>query len=1546
MKFQGFQRTRGANSRNHLHLERLESRVLLASDTFNFSSPAFSNGPLDGQLAWAAESTWQVDTAADGGGGAVSTNENAEIATYTQPIVLAQGQTVTSTIDLQFGGGPYATPSEFSYLFLAGLKASPSAARVGTGDTAADANIQIISGANSYRLLDNFSTIPGAANITADPLNADDRLRFEYTLTLGADAASTSYNVRLRNLTDGTDTGIGTVSGVDATIYNALTVSGAYAFFQRMSPGSGGTNLTDLQVHAITVDYPELTNPIANAGPDRVLVLPGNSVTLDGSATDNGFIASYAWTQINGPTSATLAGADTEDLTASGLVQGVYEFQLLVTDNEGNTATDTATVEVNAGTTGAYIEQGGLVVMEVENTSSDLGLWNQETSYANFTGNGYLQFTGNGTASGPPNSPLEYRFRINQPGLYYLHLRAARDTTNGQPSDHSNDAWVRIEGDYNAGPGPYSTHGDNASLSTLQSNTKFFGGAANSFSWNSGNRLDLGGHNNKRVAVYDFKAGEEYTLVMSGRSKFFSVDRIVLRHASVSNSVAQSVNTPESPRAGAAIGGELQQWHKVTLDFNGPNTSETDANNPFLNYRMDVTFTGPSGQTFVVPGFYAADGNAGSTGATSGNVWRVHFSPNEVGQWSYSASFRSGTNVAVNDNPLAGVSAGFFDGAAGTFDVAASDKSGDDFRAAEHGLIKNRGDHYLTFASGDVFLKGGPNIPENLFGYTGFDNTPSAGHDFDQHVQDWTPGDPDWDDDDPDSVADDGRGIIGALNYIAEEGGNSIYFLPMNIGGDGQDTFPTIAPQNKTQYDVSKLDQWGIAMDHATSLGILLHFVLAETESANENYHDNGTLGTQRKLYYRELVARFGHNIGVEFNIGEENDYGAAKHQQFAAHLKSIDPYDHPVTTHTRSNQYSQFYDPLLGNGDFDITSFQGNSSRLAMANLIAEWRTDSANAGVPWAISYDEPQKIENDKNDINNGYGHGRRDKMWPLYISGGAGFEWYVQQDGAGHSFDQEIDDFRLMDVALNWTGYARDFFEQLPLLDMAPDHALGGSGAGANTYVLAKPGDTYALYNDRNGSNWTLDLTGQPGEYEVFWFDPRNGGGLQAGSVTSVSGGGTVSLGSAPNSTGQDWAALVRIDGDPANQAPTVNAGAGATITWPTSSVNLDATVTDDGMPNPPGALVTTWTAESGPGNVTFGDAASVDTSATFDAPGVYTLRLTADDSSKQSFDEVVITVDPNPGNKATLIFAPTDDAYIENSTAFNNTSLRVEDASRTRTSYLKFDVAGLADRTVTGATLRLQVAGDAGNGPISAWLGDDNGWTETGLSTSNAPSPAAAQPLDTLSGTHSLGAVLEFDVSASVADDGAHTFIVDISGGNDVWFSSKEGVAPPELVLEVLNLPGDYNGDTVVDVADYAVWRANFGATGPNSADGNSDGVVDTADFTIWRDNLSLAANAAPAAAETQDPPPATSAPRVAPVAFPPLATSAASRDTAFASPLVETDASGVDDDEALLLLSGEPIVADEEAEPSPDSHAVDEALSEEDDEPEGNALAETIASLL
>ena len=121
-------------------------------------------------------------------------------------------------------------------------------------------------------------------------------------------------------------------------------------------------------------------------------------------------------------------------------------------------------------------------------------------------------------------------------------------------------------------------------------------------------------------------------------------------------------------------------WHKYTIDFEGPDTSETASPNPFTYYRLDVTFT-QGGKSYVVPGYYAADGDAANSSAESGNKWRVHFAPDAVGEWTWKASFRKGEGVATADSATAGEGSGFFDGTTGSLTAVKTDKSPPDMRA-------------------------------------------------------------------------------------------------------------------------------------------------------------------------------------------------------------------------------------------------------------------------------------------------------------------------------------------------------------------------------------------------------------------------------------------------------------------------------------------------------------------------------------------------------------------------------------------------------------------------------------------------------------------------------------------------------------------------------------------------------------------------------------------------------------------------------------------------------------------------------------------------
>jgi hypothetical protein len=112
------------------------------------------------------------------------------------------------------------------------------------------------------------------------------------------------------------------------------------------------------------------------------------------------------------------------------------------------------------------------------------------------------------------------------------------------------------------------------------------------------------------------------------------------------------------------------------------------------------------------------------------------------------------------------------------------------------------------------------------------------------------------------------------------------------------------------------------------------------------------------------------------------------------------------------------------------------------------------------------------------------------------------------------------------------------------------------------------------------------------------------------------------------------------GGPGNQAPVVNAGPDQTVTFPTT-VTLNGSVTDDGLPASPGSTTKQWTKESGPGTVTFTSPTTANTDASFSQAGTYVLRLTANDGQLSSFDEVTIIENAPAGNQAPVVNAGPD-----------------------------------------------------------------------------------------------------------------------------------------------------------------------------------------------------------------------------------------------------------------------------------------------------------------
>lgn len=603
------------------------------------------------------------------------------------------------------------------------------------------------------------------------------------------------------------------------------------------------------------------------------------------------------------------------------------------------------------------------------------------------------------------------------------------------------------------------------------------------------------------------------------------------------------------------MSGESKQWHKVTLTLEGPNAEENAPGvNPFTDLEFKVVFTHESGvPTYVVPGYFAADGDAANSGAHSGNRWRAHLSPDKAGRWRYQVGFRAGKNAALGES---GETLKPFHGLSGSFHVMPTDKSAPDFRAA--GRLAYVGKHHLRFAgNGEYFIKVGADSPETMLAFADFDGAVEGKaplKTWSPHAGDWRIGDPTWRDGK-------GRNLIGALNYLSARGANAISFLTYNAGGDGDNVWPYVSKQQKTRFDCSKLDQWGAVFDHATKLGLFLHFKLQENESDDERVGmkrtlgkvpealDGGRLGTERKLYCREIVARFGHALALNWNIGEENTQSTEEVLEMAAYLREVDPYDHPIVLHTFPAQLEQVYRPLLGKTS-PLTGISIQAGWKSSHQRTLQWRKESAEAGHPWVVAHDEQNPaglgvppdpgyqghsgVAEERNPPKGKAGEGfiaaegytlhdiRKHCLWGNLMAGGAGVEYYF-----GYKLPQNdlnCEDFRSRDQSWGYGRVALDIFrkERIPFQDMSSADALvGNPQGGQGAFCLYQQGSVYLVYLP-DGGKTGLDLTSTEGTFELKWINPRDGETRPPGPGVCA-GGRTIEL-QAPDQN--DWLALLR------------------------------------------------------------------------------------------------------------------------------------------------------------------------------------------------------------------------------------------------------------------------------------------------------------------------------------------------------------------------------------------------------------------------------------
>nr|WP_136251332.1 DUF5060 domain-containing protein [Ningiella ruwaisensis] len=537
----------------------------------------------------------------------------------------------------------------------------------------------------------------------------------------------------------------------------------------------------------------------------------------------------------------------------------------------------------------------------------------------------------------------------------------------------------------------------------------------------------------------------------------------------------------------------------IEVDVKGPEVSETDEINPFTDYLMQTEFRHESGTEVLVQGFFAADGKAAHTSADKGEIWRTIFTPQSKGKWQYNSKLYQAKDVVFAHKDQVALMQAIAQ-TSGSVEVG-EPFPGADFFDRNGQVSLNKGYFYFPFTQ-QHWIKTGANSPENFLAYHEMDSTyrasqqaregeakaPDFIHEFSPHVQDYQSGDPLW-------QTNKGKGIIGAINYLASQGMQSQYFLTMNINGDGQDVWPYIDHQTLDRFDVSKLAQWDIVFSHLNDRNMLIHMVTQETE--NELFLDKGNTERLRKLYYRELIARFGYHNGLIWNLGEENgpsDWspeGQSSEQRIAmaAYFEQNDPHNNPIFIHTMPSPHDKDNIlPPLYKSAIEGMSFQIDN-RLQAFDEIAKWRKlsaeNGANKGHGWAITMDEigmwhtGAKIDADDPTHDSL----RRYALWGTLMAGATGVEWYFGAHQPHNDLSSE--DFRQRENLWKQTKIAADFFNALPLTSLKPVVAANG--------LFEATGDGFHLvyYGAEQLNNAEINLSLPMGSFSMTWLDPITG-----------------------------------------------------------------------------------------------------------------------------------------------------------------------------------------------------------------------------------------------------------------------------------------------------------------------------------------------------------------------------------------------------------------------------------------------------------------------
>jgi Secretion system C-terminal sorting domain len=271
-------------------------------------------------------------------------------------------------VRLYAGSFPYQNPLWNNWNIGTGVQINKSSGILKNSD----GSTGTISAMLSYQdnLADNGGAYTSGATMCPDTV-----LRYtSYTsstrmLTINGLNNATKYNLEFyasRNMTDGQNTTFA-IGNQSITVSTDVNTSNA-AKFSAISPSSGSITITisrngvynylnGFKITSNLINSP----PTVSAGGNQTILAPANPVTLSAAATKGGGgpIVSTTWSELSGPNAANLLAPGSLSTRASNLIPGTYQFQILVRDSVGSTASSTTMVRVQQPIIPPTVSAGG-----------------------------------------------------------------------------------------------------------------------------------------------------------------------------------------------------------------------------------------------------------------------------------------------------------------------------------------------------------------------------------------------------------------------------------------------------------------------------------------------------------------------------------------------------------------------------------------------------------------------------------------------------------------------------------------------------------------------------------------------------------------------------------------------------------------------------------------------------------------------------------------------------------------------------------------------------------------------------------------------------------------------------------------------------------------------------------------------------------------------------------------------------------------------------------------------------------------------------------